>query len=653
MSPWDHTRCNTRAARLVLPFVVALSLMAQVIVTVPAAAAPVDPPSVIATIPTGGSAGPITKTVHTPPIPPKSDLVLLADTTGSMGSAIANVKANASSVMNTVRASDSDSQFGAASYRDSGDGADFYRLNQAVTPSIPDAQNGINQWSAGGGGDVPEGQLNALFHLATDGATGFRPGSTRNIAWFGDSNGHDPSGGHTLADVIAALQAAHIRVIAIPVTTGFGNGLDNGGQATAIASATGGIVLPSATPDQVSNAILTGLENQPVTVTWALSACSPGLSVALTPASKTVTSGQDATFSETISVAANASFGTALTCQVDFLLNGNPTAGFTEAITINVPKHDTKLTLGGATTSDFNDPVTVSATLIDAVLNTPVGGAPITLSIDGQSCAATTLASGVGSCSITPNEPAGSYPLKATFAGNGQYNPSSATGTFVVTLEETTLAITSSNTLPTGAVIVSAVLKEDGTTPIAGRTVTFSAGSVTANGTTNGSGVATATLALAPGAYTLNANFAGDPFYLPAKAVAQTLFVFQPTQFVIWGGNAPNVADAVKVGQDYNFWGAQWEKQVTAGDYQSNGSFKGYAEHVSGTTWTSAPGDSSNPPASVATYISVIVATHIAKDGSVESGNIVERVVLKVDNPAGYQPDPGHPGSGVMVAVVH
>jgi Big-like domain-containing protein len=654
MSHCQYTSRKTYATRFTLPFIVVLALMAQLIIVFPAAAAPVDPASVNLTIPTGGSAPPITKTVHPPIIPPKSDLVLLADTTGSMGPAIANVKAGAATIMGNVRASDPDSQFGAASYKDFNCDAKPYSLDQAVTADTTAVQNGINTWSAGGGCDTPESQLNALFQLATDPATGFRSGSTRNIAWFGDSSGHDPSNGHTLADAIAALQAAHIRVIAVPVNTGLGNGLDSTGQATAIANATGGVVIPAASPDAVTDAILAGLMNQPVTVTTALGACSPGLSVTLTPTSPTtVTNGDPVTFSEVVAVAANAPFATTLTCQVNFLLNGNLTTGFTEAITVNVPKHDTKLTLGSATTSDFNDPVTVSATLIDAALGTPIGGVPITLGIDGQSCAATTAGTGVGSCSITPNEPAGSYPLTAAFAGNGQYNASNAAGTFVVTLEETTLAITSSNTLATGAVNVSAVLKEDGTTPISGRTVTFSAGGLTANGTTNGSGVASATLALAPGAYTLNANFAGDTFYKPSAAAAQTLFVFQTTQFVIWGGNAPTLADAVKVGQDYNFWGAQWDKQVTAGDYQSNGSFKGFAEQVSGAAWTSDPGNASDPPASVATYIGVIVSTHIAKNGSVESGNVAEVVVLKVDNPAGYQPNPGHPGSGVMVAVVH
>jgi len=332
------------------------------------------------------------------------------------------------------------------------------------------------------------------------------------------------------------------------------------------------------------------------------------------------------------------------------LIKSSTSAKFT------VTLEDTALafTPTSAITGDYNDSVTLSARLTDKTDGSAIVGAPITLTIGTQTpCSATTDAAGVASCSITPNEKAASYTLTATYAGDSShYAPSSASGTFVVTLEETTLKITSSNTLATSAVNVSAVLKEDGTPPIAGRTVTFSAGSATATGTTDASGVATATLALAPGAYTLTASFTSDGYYKPATDT-QTVYVYQPTQFVIWGGNAPSLADAVKVGQDYKFWGAQWAKQVTAGDFQANNSFKGYAEQVSGKTWTSDPGNSSDPPASVASYISVIVTTHVAKKGPVESGDIVEIVVLKVDDPAGYQPNPGHSGTGVMVAIVH
>jgi hypothetical protein len=161
-------------------------------------------------------------------------------------------------------------------------------------------------------------------------AAGFRPGSTRIVVWFGDASGHDPSiGGETLASTIAALQAAGVRVIAVPVNSGFGDGLDATGQATAIVNATGGVLLAAATPQQVTNAIIVGLTNLPVEVAMA-SDCATTTGGAITttfvPATQTVTSGNSAVFTETIRVSAGAVQGSTYTCSDYALLNGRPMA---------------------------------------------------------------------------------------------------------------------------------------------------------------------------------------------------------------------------------------------------------------------------------------------------------------------------------------
>lgn len=297
----------------------------------------VDPASVsVGAVP--GATITVNKVVHTPTIPPKPDVMFLADTTGSMGPAIANVRTNAGTIMSTVRAAQSDSQFGAAEYKDFNCSVDPipYRLDQAITANTADVQTGINMWATvpGGGCDVPEAQLNALYQLSTDPATGWRSASTRVIAWFGDAGGHDPSNGHSLAQTITALQTANIRVIAVPVS-----GDDVAGftaMATQITTATGGVLLPAATAGQVASAILTGLTNLPTTVTPTLGACDAALAVTFSPTSRTVTSGTDATFVETIVVSATAPQGTSLTCSVDFLLDGQLQTGFTQTITIAV-----------------------------------------------------------------------------------------------------------------------------------------------------------------------------------------------------------------------------------------------------------------------------------------------------------------------------
>src|SRR6476659_1591833 len=61
----------------------------------------VEPATYSATVESGSSVT-ITKTVHTPPIPPNPDIVFLSDTTGSMEPTIENVQENAASIMKAV-----------------------------------------------------------------------------------------------------------------------------------------------------------------------------------------------------------------------------------------------------------------------------------------------------------------------------------------------------------------------------------------------------------------------------------------------------------------------------------------------------------------------------------------------------------------------
>lgn len=150
-----------------------------------------------------------------------------------------------------------------------------------------------------------------------------------------------------------------------------------------------------------------------------------------------------------------------------------------------------------------------------------------------------------------------------------------------------------------------------------------------------------------PAAITMNSDKAVTATFKKAGPSVQS------TNFVIWGGNQAKLTDAVKVGQTFNCWGSQWEKQIKKGSYPKNAAFKGWANSVSadGKTWTTDPGNSCNPPESISEYISVIVTTSVNKKGSTISGNIVATVVLKVNNPGSYQPNPGHPITGTVVSI--
>lgn len=280
----------------------------------------------------------VTKTISTPAIPPRPDVVLVVDSTGSMGPAIANVQSEMKTIVSTVKAEQADAQFAVVDYKDVVDGAGVFRVRTDLTDNPATAQAAVNGISAGGGGDLPEAQLNALWQIGSGGgAITFRPGSSRVVVWFGDASGHDPSLGHTLADAIASLQGVSARVVAISVNSGSGDGLNGTGQATAITSATGGRFFSSVSATGLSTAILEGLTNLPATVT-AETVCSPGLTLGFSPAlPQTVTSGADVVLGETISVAADAPQGSTLTCTTRFKINGADAGDdFVQTVSIGV-----------------------------------------------------------------------------------------------------------------------------------------------------------------------------------------------------------------------------------------------------------------------------------------------------------------------------
>lgn len=226
------------------------------------------------------------------------------------------------------------------------------------------------------------------------------------------------------------------------------------------------------------------------------------------------------------------------------------------------------------------------------------------------------------------------------------YQPTDVTLNLPVDPAPTRLTIISSNTLAEGEP-VQALLQEDyDGTPISGETVIFNAGSVTVSAITDASGVAQVTLPI--GEYTLLASFGGSAYYLPSSDSQGPLYVYRPTNFVIWGGNA----EGVQVDQRYQFWGSQWWKQVTGGDFKADASFKGYAEQRSDTTWSSPPANAVRPPKTLPSYIGVIVTTQMGMHGRHVTGNIANLVVLKVEDPSAFRPNLGNPAWGVMKAEI-
>lgn len=298
--------------------------------------------------------GPLTVTA--PTIPPTPDILILADTTGSMGAALQSVQAALTAdggIIKTVLATRSNAEFGAANYRDVfADPTTASVLNQALTADSSSVQAAVNNWQPAGGGDPSEDQLNALHQIATDSYAngeiqtpiGWRTGSTRIVVWFGDSNGHDPSNGYSLDAVITALQNAKIHVVAVPVGGTTGNGLEspvNGvDQPKAIVDATGGKLQPLTDAAAVANAILAGLHDLPVTLGQSTS-CDDNdhLSLSLgsrAPAENPIASGAPVTYSDVVATIKTGAAPGKHTCTVSFTVNGNPDDSLTKTYEIDV-----------------------------------------------------------------------------------------------------------------------------------------------------------------------------------------------------------------------------------------------------------------------------------------------------------------------------
>lgn len=105
----------------------------------------------------------------------------------------------------------------------------------------------------------------------------------------------------------------------------------------------------------------------------------------------------------------------------------------------------------------------------------------------------------------------------------------------------------------------------------------------------------------------------------------------------------------VAVGNQVTFWGAQWWTLNPLSTGLAPAAFKGYAVNTGtcGQSWSTDPGNSSDPPATLSGTLPMIVSSQIAQNGSVISGDTKEIVLVSVG--PGYAGDPGHPGSGTIV----
>jgi PKD repeat protein len=377
--------------------------------------------------------------------------------------------------------------------------------------------------------------------------------------------------------------------------------------------------------------------------------------------------GSGATPSHTYAVA--GSYNVKLTVKDD--------AGLTDSVThtVTVVHRPTTLIYTGGTARDYHDIVTVSGHLTDTATTSPLSGKSITFTIGTQSCMASTNGLGDASCFITLSQIPGAYTVNASFAGDAVYAGSNDAKPFTITKEETTLVYTGPTVILSGSGIatLTATLFEDGTNdddgdggscpPFpSGQTVKLSLGSQFCTGLTDPSGNVMCNLSsvvIPLGPEPLKAEFFGDAYYRPSSDLSKTAIVFAfPARgaFVLGDSTVAAATPTTSV----TWWDASWSKLSSLTGGSAPPSFKGFAEtvtslptqtpaNVCGATFTTSPGNSPPPTSTVPSYMGVIVASSVSKAGNDISGNWGGIVVVKSD--PGYAPNPGHPGTGKIVAV--
>ncbi|MGN6372940.1 MAG: Ig-like domain-containing protein [Solirubrobacteraceae bacterium] len=190
--------------------------------------------------------------------------------------------------------------------------------------------------------------------------------------------------------------------------------------------------------------------------------------------------------------------------------------------------------------------------------------------------------------------------------------------------------------------------------PVQGEKLTLSLGSQSClTGSTNAAGKAScAVTASGPlGPTSSRAGFAGDGLLEPSSdSEPALLYALAP------GGGSFVAGDrSATQGATVTFWGAQWWKQNSLSGGAAPSAFKGFAltpaTPVCGLPWTTGPGNSPPPPAGpLPAYMAVIVTGATTKSGSSISGSIEHVVVVSPSD--GYQANPGHAGTGKVLATV-
>jgi hypothetical protein len=325
-----------------------------------------------------GASTTVHKTLHLDALPGRADIVIAIDTTGSMCGAIAQAKAQATTLVNNI-----DAAFGPGSvvryalvdFKDYpvspfGVPSDYpYLVREPLTQGAAPFQAAVNTLTCGGGNDGPEA-YNVVFHnTATSVGLAFDPNAVKFLVVLGDNIPHDTTQqasfsacpntsvddpiGHT-ATTIGELNTQNITLLMI----NFGSVLSCYQQ---LAAATGGSAVNNG--GNLSTDIISQIQAAAAhidTVNLVVSGACPPVGISFNPAPPygPFTAPVDIQFDETISVPILAPG--VYSCAVTAVVDGTPRAIQHVNVTVGVPESTPgcKVTYGGTITLANGDQAT-------------------------------------------------------------------------------------------------------------------------------------------------------------------------------------------------------------------------------------------------------------------------------------------------------
>ncbi|HSB37906.1 MAG TPA: PxKF domain-containing protein [Gaiellaceae bacterium] len=160
-----------------------------------------------------GSSATVDSSLHLAPAPPRADILLALDTTGSMGAAIADAENDANAMVSQIQAAIPGARFAVADFKDYptspfGNSGDYpWRVDQDFTANGPsdgceagtEIACALDSLTAGGGNDEPEAYNRAFYEAGNDTHLHWADGAPRFMVVLGDSLPHDQNLGTDFA----------------------------------------------------------------------------------------------------------------------------------------------------------------------------------------------------------------------------------------------------------------------------------------------------------------------------------------------------------------------------------------------------------------------------------------------------------------------